>query len=113
MNVDGARTRLDDVLGDSFALLTAVPLTPSLRALAEALGARIVDVRRTGDDGTLAMWLRGGRADAALLRPDRVVLDVLPQGGDDFTDAAGWAPLLCTARRPAPPDSGVREAPIR
>ncbi|MFG2894722.1 bifunctional 3-(3-hydroxy-phenyl)propionate/3-hydroxycinnamic acid hydroxylase [Streptomyces sp. NPDC048248] len=113
VSVEGARTRLDDVLGDSFALLTAVPLAPSLCALAEALGARIVDARKTGDDGTLAMWLRGGRADAALLRPDRVVLDVLPQGGDAFTDAAGWAPLLCTARRPAPPPSGVREAPIR
>ncbi|MFH8572485.1 bifunctional 3-(3-hydroxy-phenyl)propionate/3-hydroxycinnamic acid hydroxylase [Streptomyces sp. NPDC017993] len=101
VTVDGGRTRLDDVLGDSFAVLTAVPLAPSLCALVEALGARIVDVRKTGDDGTLAAWLRSGRADAALLRPDRVVLDVLPRGGDDFTDTASWAPLLCTARRPA------------
>jgi 3-(3-hydroxy-phenyl)propionate hydroxylase len=90
-----------------------VPPTPSLRALADALGARIVDVRKTGDDGTLAAWLRCGRADAALLRPDRVVLDVLPRGGDDFTDTATWAPLLCTERRPAARAPGVRETPVR
>ncbi|MCX5359854.1 bifunctional 3-(3-hydroxy-phenyl)propionate/3-hydroxycinnamic acid hydroxylase [Streptomyces sp. NBC_00124] len=100
VTVDGTRTRLDDVLGDSLAVLTAVPLTPSVRALAEGIGARIVDVRDTGDDGTLAGWLRSGRADAVLLRPDRVVLDVLPQGGADFTATAAWAPLLCTSRRP-------------
>ncbi|MFJ2237684.1 bifunctional 3-(3-hydroxy-phenyl)propionate/3-hydroxycinnamic acid hydroxylase [Streptomyces sp. NPDC087859] len=101
VTADGTRTRLDDVLGDSFAVLTAVPLTPSVRALAEGTGARIVDVRATGDDGTLTGWLRSGRADAVLLRPDRVVLDVLPQGGADFTATADWAPLLCTGRRPS------------
>ncbi|MEU1517097.1 bifunctional 3-(3-hydroxy-phenyl)propionate/3-hydroxycinnamic acid hydroxylase [Streptomyces sp. NPDC005811] len=111
---DGRRVRLDDVLGDSFAVLTAVPLPPVPRALADALGARIVEVRRSGDDGALAAWLRTGRADAVLLRPDRVVLDVVPQGGDDFTGTAGWAPLLCTGRTPAePPVSPSRPSPRR
>ncbi|MFI1504878.1 bifunctional 3-(3-hydroxy-phenyl)propionate/3-hydroxycinnamic acid hydroxylase [Streptomyces sp. NPDC020597] len=98
---DGTRVRYDDVLGDSFAVLTAVPLPPSLRALTDALGARVVDVHESGDDGTLAAWLRAGRADAVLLRPDRVVLDAVPTGGGDFTGTASWAPLLCTARGPA------------
>ena len=97
---DGRRGRLDDVLGDSFAVLTAVPLPPSLRALTDGLGARVVDVHETGDDGTLAAWLRAGRADAVLLRPDRVVMDVVPTGGGDFTGTAAWAPLLCTTRGP-------------
>ncbi|MFJ6986010.1 MULTISPECIES: bifunctional 3-(3-hydroxy-phenyl)propionate/3-hydroxycinnamic acid hydroxylase [unclassified Streptomyces] len=104
----GDRVRLDQLLGDSFAVLTAVPPTPSLRALAAALGARIVPVTDTGDDGTLAAWLRAGRADAALLRPDRVVMDVVPRGAADFTGATAWAPLLTSGRRrteaPARPD---------
>ncbi|WP_217181772.1 bifunctional 3-(3-hydroxy-phenyl)propionate/3-hydroxycinnamic acid hydroxylase [Streptomyces sp. AC495_CC817] len=98
---DGRRVRLDDVLGDSFAVLTAVPLPPALRALTDGLGAPVVDVHETGDDGTLAAWLRAGRADAVLLRPDHIVMDVVPAGGGDFTDTAAWAPLLCTTRGPA------------
>lgn len=94
VSAERAQARLDDVLGDSFALLTTVPLTPSPRAVADGLGARIVHVEEAGDDGTLAAWLRAGRADAALLRPDRVVLDVVPAGGGDFTGTAAWAPLL-------------------
>ncbi|PWI16887.1 3-(3-hydroxyphenyl)propionate hydroxylase [Streptomyces sp. Act143] len=97
---DGQHVRLDDVLGDSFAVLTAVPLPPALRALTDGLGARVVDVHDTGDDGTLAAWLRAGRADAVLLRPDRVVMDVVPAGGGGFTGVTAWAPLLCTTRGP-------------
>ncbi|MFM9697401.1 bifunctional 3-(3-hydroxy-phenyl)propionate/3-hydroxycinnamic acid hydroxylase MhpA [Streptomyces europaeiscabiei] len=107
--VDGRRVRLDDVLGDSFAVLTAVEPTPSLRATAGGLGARLVDVRELGDDGTLAAWLWAGRADAVLLRPDRVVLDVLPAGAGHFADPATWAALLCTTRRPAA--TGEQPAP--
>ncbi|MER7834341.1 bifunctional 3-(3-hydroxy-phenyl)propionate/3-hydroxycinnamic acid hydroxylase [Streptomyces sp. NPDC096040] len=111
--VDGWRVRLDEALGDSFAVLTAVPPTPSLRALADALGARVLHLTgesaRPGDtavadDGTLAAWLRAGRADAVLLRPDHVVLDAVPAGGDAsrLPGSPSWAPLLCTARRPVP-----------
>ncbi|MER6632655.1 bifunctional 3-(3-hydroxy-phenyl)propionate/3-hydroxycinnamic acid hydroxylase [Streptomyces sp. NPDC000987] len=98
---DGQRVRLDDLLGDSFAVVTTAPLPPAPSGLAEALGARVVDAHACGDDGTLAAWLGAGRADAVLLRPDRVVLDVLPAGGSDFTGTAAWAPLLCTTRGPA------------
>ncbi|MBP5942160.1 bifunctional 3-(3-hydroxy-phenyl)propionate/3-hydroxycinnamic acid hydroxylase [Streptomyces acidiscabies] len=96
-----AAQRFDDLLGESFALVTAVPVPPGLRALTDALGARVVDVHGAGDDGTLAAWLRAGRADAVLLRPDRVVLDVVPAGAVTFTATAAWAPLLCTTRMPA------------
>ncbi|MDW4909797.1 bifunctional 3-(3-hydroxy-phenyl)propionate/3-hydroxycinnamic acid hydroxylase [Streptomyces sp. ADMS] len=102
VSVDAGRIRLDDLLGDSFAVLSAVPAAPWLRAVAEAIGARIISADGLGDDHTLSAWLRGGRADAALLRPDRVVLDVVPAGADHFTDAAAWAPLLCTTRLHSP-----------
>ncbi|MEU9054356.1 bifunctional 3-(3-hydroxy-phenyl)propionate/3-hydroxycinnamic acid hydroxylase [Streptomyces sp. NPDC048384] len=99
--VDGRRVRLDDILGDSFAVLTTVPPTPQMAAVATALGARTIRVDGLGDDGTLAAWLARGRADAVLLRPDRAVLDTVPAGTGDFTDTAAWASLLHTARQPA------------
>jgi 3-(3-hydroxy-phenyl)propionate hydroxylase len=98
---DGRRVRLDDVLGDSFAVLTAVPPTAQMTVVATALGAPMIRVDDLGDDGTLAGWLARGRADAVLLRPDRVVMDTVPAGTGDFTDTVAWAPLLHTARRTA------------
>ncbi|WP_406375784.1 bifunctional 3-(3-hydroxy-phenyl)propionate/3-hydroxycinnamic acid hydroxylase [Streptomyces sp. NBC_00647] len=98
---DGRHVRLDDVLGDSFAVLTAVPPTAHMTAVATALGAPTIHVDQLGDDGTLARWLARGRADAVLLRPDRVVTDTVPAGTGDFTDTVAWAPLLHTARRTA------------
>ncbi|WP_128378264.1 bifunctional 3-(3-hydroxy-phenyl)propionate/3-hydroxycinnamic acid hydroxylase [Streptomyces cavernae] len=101
---DGRRTRLDELLGDDFTILTATVPWPSLNALAHAIGGRAIPVTGIGDDGTLAAWLRAGRADAVLLRPDRVVMDVIPAGGRDFTDTATWAALLhTTMRSPHPP----------
>ncbi|MEU3856463.1 bifunctional 3-(3-hydroxy-phenyl)propionate/3-hydroxycinnamic acid hydroxylase [Streptomyces sp. NPDC028722] len=99
--VDGRQVRLDDVLGDSFAVLTAVPPAPRVAAVATALAAPTIHVDGLGDDGTLAAWLASGRADAVLLRPDRVVLDTVPAGAGDFTGTAAWAPLLHTARHTA------------
>ncbi|MEU0967436.1 bifunctional 3-(3-hydroxy-phenyl)propionate/3-hydroxycinnamic acid hydroxylase [Streptomyces sp. NPDC005917] len=99
--VDARRVRLDDVLGDGFAVLTAVPPTARMTAVASALGASTVRLDALGDAGTLAAWLGRGRADAVLLRPDRVVLDTVPAGTGGFTDTVAWAPLLHTARRPA------------
>ncbi|MFF3905809.1 bifunctional 3-(3-hydroxy-phenyl)propionate/3-hydroxycinnamic acid hydroxylase [Streptomyces sp. NPDC001848] len=98
---DGRRERLDNILGDSFAVLTAVPPTARMTGVATALGASVNHVDDLPDDGTLAAWLARGRADAVLLRPDRVVMDTVPTGTGDFTDTAAWAPLLHTARRPA------------
>ncbi|MET9451558.1 bifunctional 3-(3-hydroxy-phenyl)propionate/3-hydroxycinnamic acid hydroxylase [Streptomyces cinerochromogenes] len=98
---DGRRVRLDDVLGDSFAVLTAVPPTPQMTAVATALDAPTVPVDGLGDDGTLADWLTRGGADAVLLRPDRVVMDTAPAGTGAFPDTTAWASLLHTARRTA------------
>lgn len=98
---DGRRMRLDDVLGEDFAVLTTVAPTPHVTAVATALGARVIRVDELDDDGTLAAWLSRGRSDAVLLRPDRVVMDTVPAGTGDFTDTAAWAPLMHTARRSA------------
>ncbi|MDQ0948703.1 3-(3-hydroxy-phenyl)propionate hydroxylase [Streptomyces phaeochromogenes] len=111
--VDGRRVRLDELLGGSFAVLTAVPPSPSLRAVAGGLGARVVPVAGLGDDGHLAAWLREGRADAVLLRPDRVVMDVVPSGADDFTDTAGWAALLHSTRKPHPAQRTIDTSLLR
>lgn len=108
VSVDGRPTRLDELLGDSFTVLTASAPDPSLTALAHSLGIRALCVADLGDDGTLAAWLRGGRADAVLLRPDRIVMDVLPSGSHDFTSTAAWASLLHTTRSPVP---SARTAP--
>ncbi|MGW1512177.1 bifunctional 3-(3-hydroxy-phenyl)propionate/3-hydroxycinnamic acid hydroxylase MhpA [Streptomyces sp. NPDC002394] len=100
--LDGRRSRLDELLGDGFTVLTAAEPWPSLRALAHGLGAPAIPVTDLRDDGTLAAWLSAGRADAVLLRPDRVVMDVVPAGRHDFTDTAAWASLLHTTRSPDP-----------
>ncbi|KUM75305.1 bifunctional 3-(3-hydroxy-phenyl)propionate/3-hydroxycinnamic acid hydroxylase [Streptomyces curacoi] len=113
VSADGRRARLDELLGDSFAVLTAVPLSPSLRAVADGLGARILPVSGLGDDGHLADWLGRGRADAALLRPDRVVMDVVPAGGRDFTGTADWASLLHTTRSPSLSQRTAETSPSR
>ncbi|MER5786819.1 bifunctional 3-(3-hydroxy-phenyl)propionate/3-hydroxycinnamic acid hydroxylase [Streptomyces sp. NPDC001980] len=107
----GRRVRLDEVLGDGFTVLTAAAPAPSPAALAHGLGVRAVPVTGLHDDGTLAAWLRAGRADAVLLRPDRVVLDVVPAGGRTFTETAAWAPLLHTARSPRPVEN-LAENPV-
>ncbi|MFB7370736.1 bifunctional 3-(3-hydroxy-phenyl)propionate/3-hydroxycinnamic acid hydroxylase [Streptomyces sp. NPDC056222] len=123
VTTDGERARLDDVLGDSFAVLSAVPPAPVVRAVAQALGARIIHLYASGvvdadpgetvvvDDGTLAAWLRAGRADAVLLRPDRVVMTTAPAGGGGFSGTSVWAPLLCSALGPFPTQRTAR-APL-
>ncbi|MFI6015611.1 bifunctional 3-(3-hydroxy-phenyl)propionate/3-hydroxycinnamic acid hydroxylase [Streptomyces sp. NPDC051243] len=113
LSVDGRRARLDELLGDSFTVLTATEPGPSLTALAHSLGIRAFSVTDLGDDGTLAAWLRAGRADAVLLRPDRVVLDVVPAGGRDFTSTADWAALLHSTRNPVPPERTAMRSLLR
>ncbi|NUS78212.1 MAG: bifunctional 3-(3-hydroxy-phenyl)propionate/3-hydroxycinnamic acid hydroxylase [Streptomyces sp.] len=113
VSIDGRRTRLDEVLGDSFALLTATEPGPSLTALAHGLGVDAVAVTDLGDDGTLAAWLRSGRADAVLLRPDRVVMDVIPTGGRDFTATTAWASFLHTTRSPVPSERKAPQSLLR
>ncbi|MEY9857786.1 3-(3-hydroxy-phenyl)propionate hydroxylase [Catenulispora sp. GAS73] len=97
ITVGGRRTRLDDVLGDSFAVVTVGTPTPGLLAAARALDAQVVDVAGS----PVADWLRRGGARAAVLRPDRVVLDVAGRDGS-LPGITDWAPLLST---PVPPPS--------
>jgi 3-(3-hydroxy-phenyl)propionate hydroxylase len=113
VTVGDRRVRFDELLGDSFVVLAARPLSPVLTAVTRALGADSVDVTGLGDGGVLAEWMRAGRADAVLLRPDRVVMDIVPSGRDDFTDTAGWATLLHTARRPLPAERTVGTSLLR
>ena len=63
--------RFDEVVGTRFAVVTSDSLTSSQRDEVIGRGARIV----TASPGTeLALWLRAGRARAAVVRPDRTVL---------------------------------------
>ena len=63
--------RLDEVVGARFAVVTSAPLDPSQRDEMTRRGAVVV----TANSGTdLDLWLRAGRARAAVVRPDRTVL---------------------------------------
>jgi 3-(3-hydroxy-phenyl)propionate hydroxylase len=82
VTVDGRRQRLDDVLGDGFAILCRRAPDAESLALARRLGARIVRLPSVRDDGVLAGWLRRGHARTVLIRPDRVVLAAGRSGAD-------------------------------
>jgi 3-(3-hydroxy-phenyl)propionate hydroxylase len=63
--------RLDEVVGAKFAVVTSAPLTPSQQDEMTRRGTVVV----TAHPGTdLGLWLRAGRATAAVVRPDRTVL---------------------------------------
>jgi 3-(3-hydroxy-phenyl)propionate hydroxylase len=63
--------RLDSVLGNGFALITTRAPNTAQRTAAEELGAT-VHVAEPG--GELAEWLRRGRVQSAVVRPDRTVM---------------------------------------
>jgi 2-polyprenyl-6-methoxyphenol hydroxylase-like FAD-dependent oxidoreductase len=63
--------RLDDALGTGFALITSRRPGAADEAALRRRGV-VVHITQPGD--TLARWLRGGRATAALVRPDRTVM---------------------------------------
>ena len=76
VTVDGVRSRLDDVLGSGWAVLTPAGRRPAVARLPDAAGARVL---RVGDgpgelcSPELAAWLR---ARSVLVRPDRIVAAV-------------------------------------
>jgi 3-(3-hydroxy-phenyl)propionate hydroxylase len=74
VRADGRERRLDDVLGEGFAVLTRTDPDPALAALARRLDAPLLRLGPGGaeDDGTLIRWL--GRATTVVVRPDRTVL---------------------------------------
>jgi 3-(3-hydroxy-phenyl)propionate hydroxylase len=88
--------RLDCALGNGFAIITVVAPTATERALIEQRGAAL-HVAAAGTE--LAQWLRRGHCDAALIRPDRSVM----QAGRNLPALCDAIPLPLTSR--ATPES--------
>jgi len=80
--VDPDGLRLDDLLGNGFAIVTAQAPNAGILKAAEQYGAA-VHVVTPGSE--LADWLRNGNARAAIIRPDRTVL----RAGRDVGELAG------------------------
>jgi 3-(3-hydroxy-phenyl)propionate hydroxylase len=96
----GKVCRLDDVLGQGFALLgnqiePGIFMSAKAKAGWDALGASYITVRATTEatqldtdivdlDGTLIAWLRRYEADAVALRPDRFVAAAHTGSSGDF-----------------------------
>jgi 3-(3-hydroxy-phenyl)propionate hydroxylase len=64
-------TRLDTVLGNGFALITVEPPSPAQRELLHRRGAAVVNAAPGGE---LVRWLQHAKATAAIIRPDRTVM---------------------------------------
>lgn len=93
-------SRLDDVLGGGFALVTSLPLSSRQRASLTGRGATVVDAT----SGTeLHGWLRRARVRAALVRPDGTVMVAgrsLSGVYETVPRFTGWNPAAAL-----PPDS--------
>jgi 3-(3-hydroxy-phenyl)propionate hydroxylase len=63
--------RLDEVVGNRFALVTSASLNPGVGDEVVRRGAVII---QAAPGSELDSWLRKGRATAAIVRPDRVVM---------------------------------------
>jgi 3-(3-hydroxy-phenyl)propionate hydroxylase len=85
-----ADTRYDEVTRGGFVLVTRVPLSPRQRALVEDRGTQVLEV---GPGSPLHAWLVGGRAAAALVRPDFTVL----RAGRDVAELCAAAPRFVVA----------------
>jgi 3-(3-hydroxy-phenyl)propionate hydroxylase len=92
---DGRRVRLDDEIGERFAIL-GLGVDPSdlldapARAAAEALGARLLHVADDGEmrdvDDDLGDWARRhGDARLIVVRPDRQVYGVYAEGSEPLS----------------------------
>lgn len=81
-------TRLDSEIGNGFAVVTRTEPSAAERALADQRGA-VVHFAAPGS--ALANWLRRGRADAAIVRPDRTVM----RAGRDLTILFDALPSSC------------------
>ena len=79
--------RLDDVLGNGFAVVTTDDV--SLDDVA-AIGQRGAVVYRTAPGSELGRWLQHGRATAAVLRPDRTVM----RAGRDASQVCTALPIV-------------------
>jgi 3-(3-hydroxy-phenyl)propionate hydroxylase len=86
--------RFDEVVGNRFALITSSPLSDAQRSALSSRGAVVVHAPSGSE---LEGWLRKGGATAAIVRPDRAVM----QAGKNVE-------AICRA---VPAFSGVRGGP--
>ncbi|OBA69480.1 3-(3-hydroxyphenyl)propionate hydroxylase [Mycobacterium sp. 1554424.7] len=63
--------RLDQIVGNRFAVVTTSPMSPTQRRQLSDRGAALVLVR---GESELGRWLKQGRATAAIVRPDGAVM---------------------------------------
>ncbi|WP_454793048.1 bifunctional 3-(3-hydroxy-phenyl)propionate/3-hydroxycinnamic acid hydroxylase MhpA [Mycolicibacterium lutetiense] len=91
-------TRLDSALGAGFAVITRTAPSAAECALADERGAV---VHLVAPDSELATWLCRGRANAAIIRPDRTVM----RAGRDLATLFDSLPRSCsgTIRKVMPP----------
>ncbi|WP_168214923.1 bifunctional 3-(3-hydroxy-phenyl)propionate/3-hydroxycinnamic acid hydroxylase [Mycolicibacterium sp. ELW1] len=87
--------RFDEIVGRGFAVVTAMPLTTAQRDEMDRRGA-IVIAAHPGTE--LASWLRAGRAEVAVVRPDRTVLTAGRSGANVLDAVPAFAPHAQAAR---------------
>jgi 3-(3-hydroxy-phenyl)propionate hydroxylase len=89
--VEGGR-RLDAALGRGFAILTTTEPSPTERELIAQRGA-VLHLAAPGSEP--ARWLRAGRATAAVIRPDRTVM----QAGRELGGLCAAIPVFTSAAK--------------
>jgi len=88
----GDGLRFDEVVGNRFALITSSPLTDAQRNELRSRGAVVV---HAAPDSELEGWLRKGRATAAIVRPDRAVM----QAGKNIQALSDALPAFSAVHR--------------
>ena len=80
--------RFDEVVGNRFALITSSPLTNAQRSALSSRGAVVV---HAAPGSELEGWLRKGRATAAIVRPDRAVMQAGRDTAGDLRCGAAFS----------------------
>jgi 3-(3-hydroxy-phenyl)propionate hydroxylase len=90
--------RFDDIVGNRFALITSSSLTDAQREELSSRGAAVIE---TGAGSDLDRWLHAGGVSAAIVRPDRAVM----QAGRNSQAICDAMPRFTTANTSAPVDA--------
>jgi len=102
---DGSAALLDEVIGQSFALIhqQGISAPPELRELADRVPIRLITFAKAAGPGVLGdptgaiqNWFKNEKADFALIRPDRYIYDVgrADELGDVLKKFAASLPAL-------------------
>ncbi len=86
----GEGKRFDEVVGNRFALITSASLSPGVGDEVVRRGAAVI---QAAPGSELDSWLRKGRATAAIVRPDRAVM----QAGRNAEAICGAMPTFSAA----------------